>query len=158
MTNLNAELQASLTKLTLQWSSAFFQRSVSQAVGLDFDDSTIRAIYVVGARGGVLVGEIADTLHVSRPTATKIVTRAETIGLVKRVRSQADGRARMVQLTNFGTRIFEQLVTAGVDMVTAVTENWSQTDQRQLAKLLERFVNDLVADEIVTQIGVSKTP
>jgi DNA-binding MarR family transcriptional regulator len=49
-------------------------------------------------------GVLADRLKISPNAATELVTRAEQAGLVRRERSQQDGRVVFVRLTDEGER------------------------------------------------------
>lgn len=48
------------------------------------------------------VGELAQRVHCSQPTATTVVNGLEAIGLVRRIKDTEDGRAIKVSLTEAG--------------------------------------------------------
>lgn len=154
----DAALLASLTRLTVRWSSADFQRRVSETVGLDLDDSAIRAVYVVGLLGTARASTIADELHLTRPTASKLFSRLERAHLVQRSYDEHDARARNVSLTDLGQDAFVLLVDAGVEMVRAATTGWSAADRRRFAALLEEFVDQLVDERALASSGAGTAP
>ena len=149
----DAELLAELTKLNLRWSSAEFQRRVVAAVGLDLDDTAVRAIYVIGLLGEAQVSVIADELHLTRPTASKLVSRLERACLIRRSPGARDARVRNVSLTGPGCDAFALLVDAGIQMVRTATAGWPKEDRRRFAALLDGFVERLVGEPAVALPG-----
>jgi DNA-binding MarR family transcriptional regulator len=60
-------------------------------------------------RRGPTIGEVADYLLLKHHSAGELVHRADTAGLVRRVRDSADGRVVRIQLTGAGTARLESL-------------------------------------------------
>jgi DNA-binding MarR family transcriptional regulator len=54
-------------------------------------------------REGPTIGDVADSLLVQHHTATGLVDRAEGLGLVERVRDEADHRRVRLRLTSAGS-------------------------------------------------------
>lgn len=90
----SAGLLTALTRLTVHWSSAEHQRRVAERVGLEFDDTAIRAVYVIGLLGQARAGVIADELRLTRPTVSKLLARLERAHLATSPRARADTRRR----------------------------------------------------------------
>jgi DNA-binding MarR family transcriptional regulator len=70
--------------------------------------SKLRALDLLARRGGMRVGELAAEVGIDDATATRLVDRLETIGVVERRSAPEDRRATTVALTSAG----EDLVTA----------------------------------------------
>ena len=149
-------LLTSLTKLILRWSSLDCQREVTSGVGLDLDDRAVSAVYALGLLGEARVSTIADELHLSRPTASKLVARLERAGLIQRTSDELDARAHRVTLTNLGRDAFGRLVEAGVQLVRSATTGWPNADHQRLAELLESFVDQLVDERPLTTFEATR--
>lgn len=109
------------------------------------DDAKVRAIYVLGLRGGAArPSELAAELRMTRPTTSKLLARLRADGLLDKRADPADGRATQVELTGLGASVFTQLVDAGHDMVRRALGGWSDTDIEALSSLLSRFVDGLM--------------
>ncbi len=59
--------------------------------------------------GGPTIGEVAGDLLIKHHTASGLVDRTETLGLVRRVRDEADQRRVKLQLTREGVAVLEAL-------------------------------------------------
>jgi DNA-binding MarR family transcriptional regulator len=91
------------------------------------------------ADGGSRVTELAQLAQVSKPTVVYLVNDLERLGYVERIPDPADGRAKLVCLTERGVRAQE----AAREIVSEVEQDWSQLlgprDFAILRELLERL-------------------
>lgn len=111
------------------------------------DDAMVRAIYVLGLRGGAArPSALAAELRMTRPTTSKLLARLRADGMLDRRDDPTDGRATQVELTPLGTGVFTRLVDAGHDMVLRALGGWSERDVEQLTGLLSRFVDGLMVE------------
>lgn len=139
-------LLASLTGLMSRWSSLELQRRITAECGLTLDPVAVSAVYTLGLRGGdVRPSTIADALHLSRPSTSKLIARLSEAGLVVRSADARDRRAATVALTAQGQRVFRLLIDAGVTMVADATSHWSAADVATLSTLMQRFLDDIGA-------------
>ena len=136
-----ARLLDALVGLVTVWTDARVQSRIAAAVGLPLDPTAIRAVYLIGARGGSL-GSTALAEHggLTRPTVSKLVTRLEELGLVTRERS---GRSVEVTLTPAGSSAYATLVEAGTAMVRRAVPDWSAQETTQFADQAQRFLTAL---------------
>lgn len=142
-----AELLASLTRLMSRWSSSQVQERVASGVGVTLDPTEIRAIYTLGLRGGTArPSALADELHLSRPTMSKLIARLMADDLVARSADPDDGRATTVSFTARGAHAYDRLVSAGHEMVRHALADWPEADAAAFGRLLQRFVDGLLAD------------
>lgn len=88
---------------------------------------------------GSRVTELAELAQVSKPTVVYLVNDLERLGYAERVPDPADGRAKLVRLTERGVRAQE----AAREVVAQVEEDWSHLlgprDFTTLRSLLERL-------------------
>ncbi|AWB89036.1 MarR family winged helix-turn-helix transcriptional regulator [Salinibacterium hongtaonis] len=136
---------AALTGLMSRWSSSDVQSRIAQGVGVALDASEVRAIYVLGMRGGAArPSELAHQLHLTRPTASKLIARLAADGLVEKTVDPSDGRAAVVRLTESGEHTLTRLRSAGDGLIAHATQGWTAEESSALADLLGRFVDGLM--------------
>jgi DNA-binding MarR family transcriptional regulator len=91
------------------------------------------------ADAGTRVTELARLAQVSKPTVVYLVNDLERLGYVERVPDPADGRAKLVRLTERGARAQRE----ARKIVAEVEADWSQAfgaeDLAELRELLERL-------------------
>lgn len=98
----------------------------------------------IGDRGS-RVTELAQLAQVSKPTVVYLVNDLERLGYVERVPDPADGRAKLVRLTERGRRAQE----AAREIVAQIEHDWSEVlgrrDFAALRELLQRLHDALWA-------------
>ena len=88
-------------------------------------------------------GEIALHTMVTTGAVTKRVDRLEQAGLVDRRRSDADGRGRVVRLTQAGRRLIDTAFTAHMANERRLLEPLTAAQRDQLEKLLTIWLENL---------------
>ena len=88
-------------------------------------------------------GEIALHTMVTTGAVTKRVDRLEEAGLVRRRRSDDDGRGRVVRLTPAGRRLIDKAFTAHMANEHRLLEPLTAAQQAQLEKLLTAWLGHL---------------
>ncbi|MCZ7676101.1 MAG: MarR family transcriptional regulator [Roseovarius sp.] len=82
---------------------------------LEAHDVTTQQWAVLGAlvrerwADGIAVHQLASLLMVSRQNLTGVLSRMESRGLIKRVRSQKDSRSRLIHLTPAGWKRWQEM-------------------------------------------------
>ncbi|MDO9555977.1 MAG: MarR family transcriptional regulator [Coriobacteriia bacterium] len=96
-------------------------------------------LHVLSHNDGLSQSELADKLHVSRPTVTTMLQKMETTGVIERRPDEHDQRLTRIFLTESGRilvarleAVFAQLIRAGVG---AMAEN-DRTELRRLLSVL----------------------
>ena len=84
-------------------------RRLRQEAGTDLGPTLIAALATVDRRGPLTPSELAEAERVKRPTATKMVAKLESVGLVERARDPLDGRSHLVSTTRAGRDLLERL-------------------------------------------------
>lgn len=145
-TRETGEALLALTRLISHWSSQDMQRSVIGASGVSLDPVAVRALYLLGiSQGESTPSKLADELHLSRPSTSKLIARLESVDLIARNASPRDRRSVSIGLSPRGREIFEELFGAGIAMITAATLDWDPDELRTFTALLPRFVAGLLA-------------
>ena len=93
--------------------------------------------------GGSRITELAELTQLTKPTVVYLVNDLEQLGYVERVPDPADGRAKLVRMTERG----RQAQQAGREIVARIERDWSRLlgtrDYEQLKALLERLHDEL---------------
>lgn len=138
------EILIALTRLVSRWNSQDFQRSVALTSGIELDPTAVRALYAMGGQGGTATpSAVAEAVHLSRPSTSKLLARLTTAGLIQRSVQANDRRSVAVSLTERGQATFDELFGAGIAMVEAATADWEPADREALQRLLPRFLTHL---------------
>ncbi|PKI89755.1 MarR family transcriptional regulator [Actinomycetales bacterium SN12] len=143
------ELLQALTLLVARWSSPNVQRSVAQSAGVTVDAGDVSALYILGLHGPLRAGDLADAMHISRPTVSKQLARLERAGMITRESDPNDGRATIVALSAEGASAHRRLLAQGIRMMRHALRDVSRADATALAAQ----VADLVA-----RLGVTDSP
>lgn len=141
---VSGEILIALTRLVSHWTSQDFQRSVIASRHLDLDPTAVRALYTVGGQGGTATpSAVAEAVHLSRPSTSKLLARLTAAGLIERSASAQDRRSVSVSLTELGQTTFDDLFGAGITMIDRATHDWDPADREALQRLLPRFLSNL---------------
>lgn len=88
----------------------------------------LHVLTVLEAMGAMPMSRLADTLDVSVASATGIVSRMEERGLVERLHHQEDRRVVLVQPTEAGLAVFQDMMAARRDHLTGVLARLSDEE------------------------------
>ena len=86
-------------------------------------------------------GELADHTMVTTGAMTKRIDRLVDAGLVSRRRSEADGRARVVALTDAGRELIDRAFTAHAANEKRLVGALTATERTQLEALLTKWLS-----------------
>ena len=86
-------------------------RRLRQEAGTDLSPSQTSALATIERHGPVTPSEVAEIERIKRPTATRIVARLETVGLVDRAADPSDGRVSLVTASRKGRALLRRLRT-----------------------------------------------
>lgn len=96
---------------------------------------------------GIGQSELAELLHVSRPTVTVMLQRMDISGLIQRRPDQADSRITRVYLTGKGRKVAAEMQAGFVDMMNTSIGWMPEADKLELARILNS-VNDHVSSTL----------
>lgn len=108
---------------------------------LDLSTGEFHLLQVVGRAGeqGITVSEIADIIHVARPTASVAVNKLERKGFVSKERCRNDGRAIYVRLTRSGRLADNYHRYYHRQLFTQLTTEFTQEEKAALIKGVEKL-------------------
>lgn len=84
-------------------------RRLRQSAGTGPGISSVAALATIERLGPLTPSELADSEGVKRPTATRIVAKLESEGLVKRADDPEDGRCSLISATAEGSELLGRL-------------------------------------------------
>ena len=138
-----SEALAHLVRISTLLSSPAFQRALAGGVVVPDDPNAIPAIYALASWGSLRPGELGVRLHVSAPTASRLVEKLSCAGLVSRLPDPDDSRASLVTLTSEGAEIAAGLFHKGDLMMDTILADWTPADRVALGELLGRLSRGL---------------
>ncbi len=100
---------------------------------------------------GQTMGSLANNLGVRPPTVTKMVTRMEAQGLVRRAASGFDSRLNLVSITEAGEALLDEIDETWSTAEKQAFERLKEKDAKRLHKILDRILSSL--DGKTTAIG-----
>jgi DNA-binding MarR family transcriptional regulator len=103
---------------------------------------------ILATHDGISQRDLAEILHLSRPTVTSMLQRLERAGAITRHADEADQRLTRVYLTDAGRRLEEDLRVVLATYSRSVLDPIDAADRRELERLL-----GLVADNIAAALA-----
>lgn len=104
-----------------------------------FSLTEARLVYELAHRDRATVTEVSEALGVDVGYVSRMVRGFQTRGLVAKRRSEVDGRARVVSLTERGREAFGRLDAASRSEVEGVLSGLSPDEQRELVGAMGRI-------------------
>ena len=101
-------------------------------------------LHALAHHDGLSQSDLADVLHVSRPTVTSLLQRLEASGLIERRTDEIDSRVTRVYLTDAGRAMTARLGVVFAQMTRESLGGLTPAECEALAQLLEG-VNEHVA-------------
>jgi len=80
-------------------------RRLRQEAGADLSPSQISALAAIDRHGPLTPSELAGHERVQRPTATRVLTRLEELGLIERAPDPGDRRSSLISVSAAGRRL-----------------------------------------------------
>ena len=104
--------------------------------------SQLSALVSIETVGPMRIGELADSEHVSAPTATRLVASLEAEHLVERVVDDGDRRSALISLSRQGALMLAEERRRRTEALAGRLSRWSTDDVDRLTEslpLLERL-------------------
>lgn len=114
--------------------------------GLNLTMAESRCLFTIDRLGSPDIGLIAETLVLDLGYVSRLVSRLERAGRVRRSRGNDDHRRRVVTLTKDGAALFAEVARRSDARMEALTNH---LDRTQLAELLEAM--DTISQFITTE-------
>jgi DNA-binding MarR family transcriptional regulator len=94
---------------------------------------------LLASNDGISQRDMAETLHLARPTITKMLQAMERGGMIERRTDPDDQRLTRVYLTDSGRTRERALRAVSAEYVEQTIGTLSEDDRRELARLLEQL-------------------
>jgi DNA-binding MarR family transcriptional regulator len=118
---------------TLHAQRQFAMRSMPDK---DMHPGQARCLWAISTNDGISQRDLAELLHVSRPTITAMLQRLERAGLIDRSNDIADARLTRICLTKAGRDLDARLRDFHRDYINATIGSMSPTDLAEFTRLL----------------------
>ena len=112
---------------------------------IDLHPAQAGCLHALAHHDGLGQSDLADMLHVSRPTVTTLLQRLETAGLIERRADEADSRVTRVYLTPAGRERSAELDTVFSRVVEESFGGLDATRCEELAGLLDAHNSHVAA-------------
>jgi DNA-binding MarR family transcriptional regulator len=92
---------------------------------------------LLAVHDGITQRDLAEALHLARPTVSKMLQAMEKAGVVERRPDETDQRLTCVKLTAAGRALERDLRAVAADYVNETIGTLPEGDRRELARLLD---------------------
>ena len=120
---------------------------VLKEAGVALDRALFPLLSGIERFGPVGVVDLAERAGRDHTTVSRQVAKLVEFGLVERRPGAADARVHEASLTKKGRAMTQALAAARQRIAAPILAKWSEKDLDNLARLMRRFVDDLVALE-----------
>ncbi len=124
--------QASVAALNLVLALHRLRRGLRAALPpgqFNFNPTQLLILTQLAGSDPMRVGELAQRVHCSQPTATTVVNGLAAIGLVTRIRDTEDGRAIKVRLTEVGLQSLREVGQQEAAYLDTLMDELSEQDR-----------------------------
>jgi DNA-binding MarR family transcriptional regulator/GNAT superfamily N-acetyltransferase len=97
----------------------------------------VRVLYELANRENPTATELGRDLGLDAGYLSRTLARFEEQGLIERIRSEEDGRQRLMRLTREGKKAFSVVNKRSHDEVAEILNNLSEEDQQRLLKAMQ---------------------
>jgi DNA-binding MarR family transcriptional regulator len=151
------DLTVSLQRLGRLLASRQAASRITAAAGVDVGQQGAALLRVLLRTGRTAIATLAASTPMEIAAVSRQIRILEQVGAVRRSPSPDDGRVALVELTPEGRRMAERIRAVGLHHLREALAGWSETDERSLARLLGRLVDDLEATPVPPISQKSKT-
>jgi DNA-binding MarR family transcriptional regulator len=142
-TDVLEEIAQALTRVVRGGNQPRLHEVLMAKSGVRLERSAYWVISRLGDAGAIRLSDLAPLLGIDLSTVSRQVQALEQQGLVQRAVDSADRRAVRLELTALGKRTLTKLRQSRRQMMSEALADWSDDDKDDLARLLNRFVDDL---------------
>jgi DNA-binding MarR family transcriptional regulator len=142
------QLSTSLHRLGRLLASRQISSRITTAAGVEVTQQGTTLLRVLLRESQHSMNALAVAAGMDLGAVSRQVRLLEDAGAVTRSSHPEDGRVALLQLTAEGRRIAERIRAVGMRHLEDALGEWSDGDERRLAELLDRFVEDLMATPV----------
>ncbi|WP_026597411.1 MarR family winged helix-turn-helix transcriptional regulator [Methylobacterium sp. 77] len=110
---------------------------------LDLFAGQEQVVQALAVAGTMTMGDLAATLRVRPPTASKTISRLAALGFVERRAEAGDGRIVRVRLTDAGLAKAEAIERIWDEVESEMLDGFDGKERRRLRKLLRKAARNL---------------
>jgi DNA-binding MarR family transcriptional regulator len=137
MPTATSRTDAAAMAARLRLSATRLARQLRQQADAGLSPSQLSALSAVGHMGPITLGALADYERVAPPSVTKVVTKLEAAGLVKRQPDTADRRVVRVSTTAEGNALLARIRQRKTMWLTARLGALEPAERDRLAAALD---------------------
>jgi len=119
--------------------SSFNKRSIENIRKFGLTQPQFAVIEIIGHLGPLKVGEICNKMLVSGGNMTLVLDNIAKLGYIERVHSLEDRRAILIQLTQKGKDLFDNVFNSHAEHVTKLMSVLTVEEQKTLGELLKKL-------------------
>src|SRR3954452_18278822 len=138
------ELERALTRITHLLARAKQHDRVAAEAGVPLDRASVPILRQLAESEPLRPGDLAARLAVEAPHVTRQIQRLETLGYVERIPDPDDRRSHRVRLTPVGHEAIDRIRDIQRRSMLQALAQWSPQDRQQLARLVDRMVDDFL--------------
>ena len=117
---------------------------LSNGLSEEYFDQMMALLICLNENGSLILKELVIETGLPYPTLSNLIDRGEAIGVIERIKSTEDGRARKIQLTPFGeNQIMPRIFKAREEADQVLTSNLSSSEKSEFLKLILKITNSL---------------
>jgi DNA-binding MarR family transcriptional regulator len=120
---------------------------LQRALGVSLSETNLGVLRLVQRQGPIAVSEVARRNEVDLSNASRQLRALEDQGLVTRGVDPDDRRVARVAVTAAGRRVLDRARAIALNDYAVALDDWTARDRAQLADLLDRFRDSLLATE-----------
>ena len=121
---------------TMQLHRRLMQKLLVESGSPEMRHGQAMCLRVLAAHDGIAQRDLAERLHLARPTVTTLLQRMEKAGFVTRQVDSRDQRLTRVYLTATGREMEAQLRAAFAEHIRLTFGSLPEADRRELERLL----------------------
>jgi MarR family transcriptional regulator, 2-MHQ and catechol-resistance regulon repressor len=119
--------------------TSFNRKSADSIKSFNLTQPQFSVIEALGHLGAQKIGVLCDKMLVSGGNMTLVLDNLESLGFIERVHCKEDRRAIMVQLTEKGRNLFQEIFPKHAQLSTDTISVISPEEQKQLGELLKKL-------------------
>lgn len=115
------------------------------AAGVTMDRASYKLLVRLARSGPTRLSDLAEQVGVDLSTASRQVHYLRLAGLVQRATMEEDRRASLLSVTDAGSEMVGRILEARRLVITQMLERWSPGDRSELAAVLTKLADEMVA-------------
>ena len=132
--------------------------SLVEAGGHSVEASALGLLAGLSTLGPARLSTLASTLCLDLSTVSRQVPALERAGWVARAKDPDDHRAQLLELTDAGQAVLEQVRRARAEVLGQLLPDWSEDEVRNFSAQLARFNDDVTNNRAALPALAGRNP